>query len=1210
MKKSAYALFASVSAVVVAQAEPVNLIRNGGFEESNTAMEPAGYMYVSGDQAPTGWTVGGGFVWLNATGANVWNPGMGYVIEGTYSAALQREGSAWQTVAIPTDGYYELTWRASKRNGMADHTVIVKIDGRDVCAATTVWDYWAHKPFTTGPVWLTQGEHEIGFQGVNDGVNDSTSFIDCIALTAVEVGDVNVTEGTREIGSPPPTGKLTVAKDATVTVSASSRGVLGLFRQIPASAGTWPFEMFANNVYSLSGFQYWTHFDGPSASLFLPGTDGAVFSVGDDFAGTLPDEFKEGGAKGDLWAAEWNAILTIPESGLYTFRASVDDAFIMALDGRNLFQSQDCVTTKVSAYLEKGPHVCYIGLLDNSSKAGLELKVKGPGETEFKGLPLAWFTPMTGPNGLAGAGDIAPADGTALVVAQSPLDDVFAGRLAGTGTGALVVNEKANGSTGKVELSDVTGGVPYLANGELAVTARGRDLESVGSSRNDGLLRLTGVKSVKNLYGGQKTFLGEETVHIDKNLDDGTCGISTEKTYTHLKSFPLSSTDYPTVNGVTFDNRGEMDGTGPYGVFTGGTGTGLKSLFKTFNYGNGTPEDAQYTFVLKGLTPGTAYDFRFYFLGWGVGPDGNGRIGTFTFAGQDINGHAVTFGTVTTECNAAVGGVDGVGVFGCRYVAGADGQFRVTVASANEGDTVHCYAFSNEVLSERNTVTLTPPAGARASLLAELSGTDKVIVDGAGEQVLGGPVTLSHPLDVKGKVILTKGADVRSGVNLRDGTLEVRGGARLAGLSGTGAVDFRWGDRHPFGPLQDDGTFAASPAFRIEHFTCDADSGVTPTKAYLAAFNYWGGASIADPVFDAVNEVGFRRLVPDGGNAIDFRAAHLSMNGVPCAMHTGNQETIGLAADQAFYTVFSSFCYGNPSGQESLPEKTIAINGLSIGETYEVRFYERLWSDAEGSTRQARLAFTNAQGEEEDHVVYIDREAATGPYYIAIRFTATTYSYTVKHCSPDQENTWHLYAATLEKVDDAANRRVLDFAADAEFAGTVTGCGFVEKTGAGRLTLSGAVNAPGCWAVTDGAVLLNGAAATVGTVAVGSRGTFGGVGQVAGDLGVAAGGTLVVGEAGLAVGGTLAIGEGAKIVVNGSGTIRARQVKLPKNLTFQADVGQVKRLRIVSAESIAVAEDRSWTVLKASGETDSGAIVRVGDKTVGVNCGGLAITVR
>ena len=152
------------------------------------------------------------------------------------------------------------------------------------------------------------------------------------------------------------------------------------------------------------------------------------------------------------------------------------------------------------------------------------------------------------------------------------------------------------------------------------------------------------------------------------------------------------------------------------------------------------------------------------------------------------------------------------------------------------------------------------------------------------------------------------------------------------------------------------------------------------------------------------------------------------MNGVPCAMHTGNPETIGLAADQAFYTVFSSFCYGSPSGQESLPEKTIAIDGLSIGEAYEVRFYERLWSDAEGSTRQARLIFANAQGEEEDHVVYIDREAATGPYYIAIRFTATTYSHAVKHSSPDPENTWHLYAATLEKVDDAANRRVLDLA--------------------------------------------------------------------------------------------------------------------------------------------------------------------------------------
>lgn len=1197
-------------AVLGLQAEATNLIQNGGFEESDTPMNDQGYMYIDGNTSPKNWAAASSCVRINAAGSGIWNSGQAFTLAGDYTIGLQRDGSIWQTVTIPSDGYYELTWEAGRRLGNPDHTVNIMIDGQKVCAATTTWDYWAHKPFTTGAIWLTAGNHDIGFQGVNVGV-DATSFIDDVALTAVEVTDVHVTEGTQEIGYPPPSGKLTVDRDASVSVAASSHGILGTFRTLPT--GAWPFSTFAYTIYSLPSFQYWTRFNGPIATQFLSAANDAVFSVGDEFEGTLPDAFKEGGAQGNEWVAEWNSILTIPESGLYTFRASVDDAFIMALDGRGVFQSQDCVTTIASVYLEKGPHTCYIGLLDNANGAKLELKVKGPGESEFKGLPLAWFTPLTGPNGLEGSGDVAPADGTALVVAQSPFDTPFTGRLTGTGTGALVVNEKANGSAGRVELSDVTGGVPYLANGELAVTATGRDLESVGSSLNDGTLTLIGAKSVKTLYGGQKTVLGEAGIHVEQFQDDASSGISSDKTYTHLKSFPLSSTSYPTVNGVTFDGRGEMDGVGPSGPYTFSSGwTGVKSLFNTFNYGNGELYDAQFTFVLKGLTPGQMYDYRFYFLAWGTDPATIGRFATFTFEGQDQDGNAVTFGTRTDDVNVMVGGVaqQSMGVIGCRYVAGADGQLKISVVSANKNNTVHCYAFSNELAGEVNTLTLAPTAGTRASLLAELTGSDKVVVDGAGEQMLGGAVTLGQPVDVKGKLVLTKGADVRSGVNLTGGTLEVRGGAKLSKLAGSGAVDFRWGDRHPFGVLQDDGTFADAPAFRVEHFTGDADSGVSPTKKYFAAFNYLSGASDGNPVYDTVNEVGFRRLAPNGGNACDFRAAHLSMNGVPSAMHAGNPETIGLAADQVFSTIFSSFCYGNPAGQESAEVKSIAINGLSVGETYEARFYERLWSDPDTSTRQVKLIFANAEGVEEEHTVYIDREAAAGPYYIAVRFTATTYSYTIKHVSPDTANTWHLYAATLEKVDDAANRRVLDLADDASFAGAVTGCGFVEKMGVGKLTLAGAVDAPGCWLVEKGAVLLEKAASTLGTVAVGAQGTFGGVGQIAGDLGVAAGGTLVVGAEGLTIGGRLVIGEGAKIVVNGKGTIKAKSAKLPADLTLQAAEGKIERLSIVADELTLNATGASgWTVRKADGSADSVG-VKVGANSVRVSRGGAVILVR
>ena len=923
-------------------------------------------------------------------------------------------------------------------------------------------------------------------------------------------GTLAVERGALNLGAPA-LDKATVelGAEARMTVDPGTHGLTGTFRKAGKSS-TGDMQPICAWALSLGTFE--THFK--NLELITEeffGTDKSdVFHVldADKPAPTIPAACRQGGTNPDYWVAAWEGFLTVPASGVYEFSCKPDDAMHLAIDRRSVMQSTNCTAVAGSVYLEKGPHAVYIALVEISGNAGLALNVKRPGSTTVEGLPVAWLSPTVAAKRTVGAGALAPADGTVLSVRQgSGASTAFTGPLAGTGTGAVALQTQTDGGQGLFEFLDWTGGIPYLRQGELALAAPGRMLDAVGSDYGTGTFSLIGAAGVKSLSGHSNTALGAH-LWARQITSDETCGISPDKTYTHLVSFPLSgdTNPRPVVNGVTFDGRGAFDGAGPGTTLKGTTGfTGFKSLFNSFTYGS-----MDYSFTLKGLEPGKVYDYRFYWMAYGVGGNGNGRrTGTFSFSGQDADGNACAWQSYSTNLEATFGSTPKgtFGIVGCRYVAGPDGRMTVRIQSETSQDTVHCYAFSNELMSPGTSagdrLSVEPEAGTRATLRAPLVGTAEVTVAGAGEQRLAGDsndrnaVKLTKPIKVAGHLTLERESHVQSGVTLAGGTLEMRGGSKVGVLSGEGTLDFRWGDPRPFGALRDDGNYDPLPAFRVVNFTGDDDCGITPSKWYLLALNYRSSAS--QTALNYVNEVPFKQAspskqTPSAGEMYDFADFRARVGayikGVPWTTHAGgNAANVKTPATEGIYNVLYAMTYAAGQTNKDLP---IEVGGLTVGNTYELRFWERMWDTASVGKRKVQFTFTPDGGAAETHEVDIDGAGQDAPYYIAFRFTAKAATYTVTSRSLASD-TWHLYGATLEEVNSGAmDRAVLDLAADSTVSGPVTGVGMVEKRGAGTLVLAGAaVDAKGFWYVRNGGLRLTDAAATLGEVAVGSNGSFG-----------------------------------------------------------------------------------------------------------------------
>ena len=854
------------------------------------------------------------------------------------------------------------------------------------------------------------------------------------------------------------------------------------------------------------------------------------------------------------WAGLVTGTLTAPAAGRYTLSATLGGAFYLAIDGRPVMQSKNSQPCATVINLEAGPHTIEIGLAKATGTASLSLSALAPGGSAATLIPLAWLSSPDGP-------------------------------------------ETAGIATSPTTLAVADNDVVYAHPGTTIVAGNGADLASLGLDA-DATAELQGVDSTVTLYGSGAIALGPQ-IYTKAITSDADTGLDSAKTYTHCISFPMSgaSATTPTVNGVTFGSSDScivtrMGGNALVDNKASGDFPGYTALCQSSQY-----QCSDYVVTLTGLTPGALYDFRYY---WKSRGENSPRTATFIFYGQDATGNTITNGVASYALESVFGtGADKYGVIGCRYRAGADGKANLRVVSADENRyrTAFLYAVSNELLAngagDQGTLVLAPAAGERASYFGTIGG-GAVEKSGAGEQLFGGagdsPVTVTS-----GRLILANGANAAGGVAVGSGaTVEMRGGAHIGGLSGAGTLDFKYGDCRLFGAVNANGGLDTIANFRIVHFTDDASSGVSPSKKYHLAFDYQNSDSpdITQPV--VVNEVPFR---PTAAAGYDPRTVFAYAGGAPAMKGSGNEANIGMPSTEAFYSVFSQMRY--PNWRTAPNTSNFKIDSLTSGKTYEARFYERNY--ASSANRNVDFTFTPSNGAaSETHSVSIDTEGSSGPYYVAIRFRATSSSYTITAYSPNGDG-WMLFGATVEEVESGTtDRAFLDIATDTDFAGAVTGVGSVQKNGAGTLTLSGDVASDGFWYVSAGGLLLANATASIGEVAVGNRADclFGGIGNVDGSVGIPGAATFVLGSPGtggnLNVGGTVALGNGATVIVNGAdnalSSCTASAWLLPANLSFKPAAKVADGAAIFTCPTGFDNVDMSgWTVYKPNGSVNTSA---------------------
>lgn len=863
----------------------------------------------------------------------------------------------------------------------------------------------------------------------------------------------------------------------------------------------------------------------------------------------------------DNWAGLVTGTIDIPTSGRYTLSATLGGAFYLALDGRPVMQSKNSQPCATVVYLEEGAHAIEIGIAKTTGTASLAISALELGAASAAVIPLSWLSYDAD----AGSSVITPANGDAI----------------------------------------------YASVGTTVVSAQGGTLASIGINAGASA-ELYGAANASSLYGAGDLSIGP-CIYTKAITSDADTDLDPAKTYTHLVSFPVSggNATTPTVNGVTFDGSGTVAVNRMNGNFRENKFSDTVSDYRTICTSSqyGCPD---FVVILSGLTPGAIYDFRYY---WRTRNEHAPRNATFVFYGQDANGSTITNGIATYALEEVFGtGADKCGFIGCRYRAGADGKANLRVISADTSSiykAAFLYAVSNELLAngsdDDDALELAPAAGERASFYGSLAGAGSATVSGAGEQLLGGAVSLDAPIAVEsGRLILADGANVASGVAVASGaTVEMRGGAHLGGLSGAGALDLKYGDTRLFGDVGTDGNLGAIPNFRIVHFTNDVSSGVSPSKKYHIAFDYQNNNApdITAPV--VVNEVPFR---PTAASGYDMRTVYAYVSGTPVNATSGNEANMRLESTESLYSILSAMRY--PNWRTAPNTNNYQIDSLTSGKTYEVRFYGRNWGSS--ANRTVTFTFTPSSGaSSESHTVSLDVEGAASPYYIAIRFTATSSSYTVSVYSPNGDG-WSLYGATVELVESGVNDRAfLDVAEDATFAGTVVGGGSVQKNGAGTLTLSGGVDSAGFWYVNHGGLRLANANASVGEVAVsrlaGNAASFGGVGSVDGSVGIPGASTFVLGAPGaggtLAVGGKVTLGNGATVVVEGAngalGSCSAAEWALPSALSIKPQSRSTASTPLfVCPTGFGNVDTTGWTVYKPNGSVNADATVTLsGDGT-------------
>ena len=166
-----------------------NLISNGSFETPYYN----GYRYVNNSTIPTGWTRGSAnyVVHCNTNAQkSTWGNALPTVPDGAMILAIQMNGEISQTVTVPSDGYYDLSFYMYRRGNYNSHQLYLFMDGH----------FW--QPFydslhssqmmsnmvDTGAIWLSAGPHTITIAG--EGFwGDTSTFIDDLVFAAPALAD-------------------------------------------------------------------------------------------------------------------------------------------------------------------------------------------------------------------------------------------------------------------------------------------------------------------------------------------------------------------------------------------------------------------------------------------------------------------------------------------------------------------------------------------------------------------------------------------------------------------------------------------------------------------------------------------------------------------------------------------------------------------------------------------------------------------------------------------------------------------------------------------------------------------------------------------------------------------------------------------------------------------------------------------------------------
>lgn len=135
-------------------------------------------------------------------------------VKGTYSAFIQQAGTLSESVDVPEEGDYALTYSYKSRAGQGAHELNVEVDGQ-VCGKTQSAADWA---VNTIVLHLAAGEHTIKFAGIK-GVSDTSTILDDVSLRKVR-------------------GELHVVVPANQTADVSSVRLGGAFRLVAEGAGT------------------------------------------------------------------------------------------------------------------------------------------------------------------------------------------------------------------------------------------------------------------------------------------------------------------------------------------------------------------------------------------------------------------------------------------------------------------------------------------------------------------------------------------------------------------------------------------------------------------------------------------------------------------------------------------------------------------------------------------------------------------------------------------------------------------------------------------------------------------------------------------------------------------------------------------------------------------------------------------------------------